>query len=54
MDLPRKTDPDSVAYWTMIDQAAERVKQIAERQAMASTGSEPLSQTDRDAPEQGD
>lgn len=55
MGLPRKNDADSIAYWTMIDQAAERVRQIAERQPRESSAlSEARGQAEREAPRQDD
>ena len=44
MDLPRRTDEKSRAYWRMIDEAAERVRRIAERHAFQSPSGQPKEQ----------
>lgn len=49
MDLPRKTDEKSVAYWRAIDEAAKRVKKISDRQASNANYSAAASKNERDS-----
>jgi|SRR5579871_641775 len=44
MNLPRRNDETSQIFWRMIDEAAIRVKQLADRLELSASSSQPTEQ----------